>query len=254
MPLQIGGSGTVKPFCKYNAKSDKWFVRGVGGEEVEISRPTFVIDLDNIATGWFRFREGQAPERVIDPSLNQPAPSPGEEFKRGFAVMVFSPKSLRRGRRVWQRIDPSLERDQGHLRAVRGREGRSSRRAASHCLHRLRGDEGPLRNELPSGVQDCPVGRATKGPAKPEPGRRRGYLERRHSQRTRRGQGTRPARSAAGARTQACSCLGRSAQRSAVLTTTPEGFGPPVLSPAITQTSQQACPTSQKPRWSPTRR
>lgn len=92
MPLQIGGSGTVKPFCKYNAKSDKWFVRGAGGEEVEIQRPTFVIDLDNIATGWFRFREGQAPERVIDPSLNQPAPSPGEEFKRGFAVMVFSPK------------------------------------------------------------------------------------------------------------------------------------------------------------------
>jgi hypothetical protein len=92
MPLQIGGSGTVKPFSKYNAKSDKWFVRGAGGEEVEIQRPTFVIDLDNIATGWFRFREGQAPERVIDPSLNQPAPSPGEEFKRGFAVMVFSPK------------------------------------------------------------------------------------------------------------------------------------------------------------------
>jgi hypothetical protein len=92
MPLQIGGSGTVKPLCKYNAKSDKWFVRAAGGEEVEIQRPTFVIDLDNIATGWFRFREGQAPERVIDPSLNQPAPSPGEEFKRGFAVMVFSPK------------------------------------------------------------------------------------------------------------------------------------------------------------------
>ena len=25
MPLQIGGSGTGKPFCKYNAKADKWF-------------------------------------------------------------------------------------------------------------------------------------------------------------------------------------------------------------------------------------
>ena len=52
MPLQIGGSGTGKPFCKFNAKADKWFVRGADGEEVEIQRPTFVIDLDNIATGW----------------------------------------------------------------------------------------------------------------------------------------------------------------------------------------------------------
>ena len=28
----------------------------------------------------------------MDPSIDQPAPSPGEEFKRGFVVMTFSPK------------------------------------------------------------------------------------------------------------------------------------------------------------------
>lgn len=92
MSLNIGGSGVVKPFCKYNAKADKWFVRGADGEDAEIPRPTFVIDFDNIATGWLRFREGQAPERLMDPSLDQPAPSPGEGFKRGFVVMAFSPK------------------------------------------------------------------------------------------------------------------------------------------------------------------
>lgn len=92
MPLQIGGSGTGKPFCKYNAKADKWFVRGPDGADLEVQRPTFVIDLDNIATGWLLFREGQAPERVMDPSIDQPAPSPGEGFKRGFVVMTFSPK------------------------------------------------------------------------------------------------------------------------------------------------------------------
>lgn len=60
MPLNIGGSGTGKPFCKYNAKADKWFVRGAAGEDAEIPRPSFVIDFENIATGWLLFREGQA--------------------------------------------------------------------------------------------------------------------------------------------------------------------------------------------------
>ncbi len=92
MGLNIGGSGVMKPFCKYNAKADKWFVRGADGNDAEIARPTFVIDLDNIATGWLRFREGEAPERVMDPSLQQAAPSPGEGFKRGFVVATYSPK------------------------------------------------------------------------------------------------------------------------------------------------------------------
>ena len=92
MALNIGGTGIAKPYCKYNAKADKWFVRGATGEDAEIQRPTFVIDLDNIATGWLLFREGQAPERLMDPSLDQPAPSPGEGFKRGFVVATFSPK------------------------------------------------------------------------------------------------------------------------------------------------------------------
>jgi hypothetical protein len=90
--LSIGGSASLKNYVKFNAKADKWFARGADGEEVEVQRPGFVIDLDNIATGWLLFREGQAPERVMDPSIEQPAPSPGEGFKRGFVVMTFSPK------------------------------------------------------------------------------------------------------------------------------------------------------------------
>ena len=91
MSLNIGGTAAIKPYAKYNSKADKWFTRGEGGD-VEIGRPTFLADLANIATGWFRFREGQAPERRIDPSLDRPAPSPGEGFKRGFVLAVFSQK------------------------------------------------------------------------------------------------------------------------------------------------------------------
>jgi hypothetical protein len=92
MGLNIGGSSIIKPYVKYNAKADKWFVRSPEGGDQEIARPTFLLDLKNIRTGWLRFREGQAPERVIDPSLDRAAPSPGEDFKRGFVVSAFSPK------------------------------------------------------------------------------------------------------------------------------------------------------------------
>ncbi len=92
MSLNIGGSGIIKPYVKYNAKADKWFVRSPEGGDQEIARPTFLLDLKNIRTGWLRFREGQAPERVIDPSLDRSAPSPGEDFKRGFVVTAYSPK------------------------------------------------------------------------------------------------------------------------------------------------------------------
>src|SRR5262249_9140346 len=83
MPLNIGSTGNGKPYLKYNAKADKWFVRGTEGEDQEIQRPSFVVDFDNTRTGWLRFREGQAPERVIDPSIDHAAPNPGEGFKRG---------------------------------------------------------------------------------------------------------------------------------------------------------------------------
>jgi hypothetical protein len=92
MPLHIGGVSNAKPYVKFNAKADKWFARGEDGSDQEITRPTFIVDLPNIATGWLLFREGQAPERCIDPSLDQAAPSPGEGFKRGFVVMTYSQK------------------------------------------------------------------------------------------------------------------------------------------------------------------
>lgn len=91
MPLNIGASGTIKPYVKYNSKADKWFTKGPDGD-LEIVRPTFLADFKNIATGWLRFREGQAPERVISPSLDRDVPCPGEDFKRGFVLAVFSQK------------------------------------------------------------------------------------------------------------------------------------------------------------------
>jgi hypothetical protein len=92
MGLNIGGSSNSKPYFKYSAKSDKWFVRGADGEDKEIDRPTFAADFANIETGWFRFDEGRPPERVMDPSLEHATACPGEKFRRGFVLQAFSPK------------------------------------------------------------------------------------------------------------------------------------------------------------------
>ena len=92
MGLNMGGTGNGKPYCKYSAKADKWIFRAADGRETEIQRPVFVADFDNIATGWLRFREGEAPQRVMDTALDERAPLPGDGFKLGFVVTVFSPK------------------------------------------------------------------------------------------------------------------------------------------------------------------
>jgi hypothetical protein len=94
MGLNIGGSGAgFTRFIKYNAKAGRWFLRDEAGER-EIPMPTFVADFDNIATGWLKFEEGQAPQRRMDPDLQTPSPNPGDGSKRGFVMMVFSKKFL----------------------------------------------------------------------------------------------------------------------------------------------------------------
>lgn len=92
MGLNIGGMSNSKPYFKFSAKSSRWFIRGADGEDKEIGLPTFAADLANIETGWFKFDDGRPPERVMDPSLEQPAPCPGDKFRRGFVLQAFSPK------------------------------------------------------------------------------------------------------------------------------------------------------------------
>lgn len=85
MPINVS-SGEIKPFIKYNAKAGRWFV----GED-ELPLPVrLVADFQNLRTGWFRFSEGMAPERVLDPALDNEAPKPGQGFKRGFILTVLS--------------------------------------------------------------------------------------------------------------------------------------------------------------------
>jgi hypothetical protein len=85
-----GGAG--RPYVKYNGKAGRYFLKEEAGE-VEVATFIAVFDLENAKTGYFRFAEGAAPEFVFDTETGE-AKRPGDGFKRGFVVDVFSVKNL----------------------------------------------------------------------------------------------------------------------------------------------------------------
>jgi hypothetical protein len=93
MPLHIGGTGNGKLFVRFSPKADKLLLRGADGQDKELERPIYFIwDADNTMSGWLLLKEGQPPQRVMDPDLDHPAPCPGEGYKRGFVTTLFSLK------------------------------------------------------------------------------------------------------------------------------------------------------------------
>lgn len=88
MPLDFsnGGNSTATGYIRYMASTSSWQMRG---EPFNFTQAVF--DLPNISTGWCLIEAGQAPEWVMDASLEQRATRPsGEGWKRGFKVNVYS--------------------------------------------------------------------------------------------------------------------------------------------------------------------
>jgi len=88
--------GEFTPYVKYNAKAGRWYTKKdePDAAEFEVQNMTAIFDMDNLQTGWFLFASGVAPSKTMDPSLAVAAPCPGEGFKRGFQIEVFSEKNL----------------------------------------------------------------------------------------------------------------------------------------------------------------
>lgn len=95
MALNIATEGgDFDPYVKFNAKAGRWYIKE-GEMEVEVDKPVFVADFENIQTGWLLFLEGQAPSKVWDDNLQTPAEKPGDNHKRGFQVRLFSEKQFK---------------------------------------------------------------------------------------------------------------------------------------------------------------
>ena len=91
MTLDLGNESNWTPYIRWMASVQIWRENGADGpREVEIEN--VVIDLENIKQGWGRFAEGEAPEWIWDNGKR--APRPTEDHKRGFSVVLFSPRTF----------------------------------------------------------------------------------------------------------------------------------------------------------------
>lgn len=88
--------GEFKVYVGYNAKAGRWYTKRDGKDEpmFEVTDLTAVFDMTSLKTGWFKFNANVAPEKVIDPSFSESAPNPGQDFKRGFQLDLYSEKNL----------------------------------------------------------------------------------------------------------------------------------------------------------------
>jgi hypothetical protein len=94
--MTSNSGGDFKVFVSFNAKAGRWYTKEdkPDAEQFEVENMTAIFDMENIRTGWFKFTAGSAPEKNFDPSLTQAAPKPGDDFKRGFELELFSEKNL----------------------------------------------------------------------------------------------------------------------------------------------------------------
>src|SRR5690606_2009398 len=96
MSNPAGGDGQFTVYVKYNAKAGRWYTKKdePDASEFEVTNMTAIFDMENLRTGWFLFATGVAPVKHFDPSLAEAAPKPGEGFKRGFELELFSEANL----------------------------------------------------------------------------------------------------------------------------------------------------------------
>ena len=96
MNSNSGAEGSFKVYCSYNAKAGRFYTKDdkPDAEQYEVVNFTAIFDMDNLKTGWFLFAPGVAPVKQFDPSLTEPTAKPGEGFKKGFELDIYSEKNL----------------------------------------------------------------------------------------------------------------------------------------------------------------
>ena len=93
MPLNLKNDSVAH--IRWMAQTSTWHKSASEGPEI-VDWEHAIFDLTNIQTGWAIFTEGEAPEWMLDPSLDTKTPKPndGRHWRRGFKVMVYSDSAL----------------------------------------------------------------------------------------------------------------------------------------------------------------
>jgi len=80
----LGLSDSTAEYFRFKPSVNAWYV---DGDEIEFKG--MGIDPDSLKTGWGKIMEGESPEWVWDEKPGVKAPNPGQDFKRGFRLMVY---------------------------------------------------------------------------------------------------------------------------------------------------------------------
>lgn len=85
-----------KVYVAFNAKAGRWYTKEdkQDAELFEVKDLTAVFDFEALQTGWFLFAPGVAPVKQLNPTLTANTPRPGDGFKQGFQLNLFSNKNL----------------------------------------------------------------------------------------------------------------------------------------------------------------
>lgn len=96
MQSPTGNGEDFKVYVAFNAKAGRWYTKEdkPDAELFEVKDMTAVFDFASLRTGWFLFAPGVAPVKQINPTLNAATARPGDGFKSGFQVNLFSGKNL----------------------------------------------------------------------------------------------------------------------------------------------------------------
>lgn len=84
MSFSLGLGGGGGSYIRFSPSVNGWLF---GGEEITPKK--MIFDIDSTKTGWCRIEAGSPPEWVWDEAVGRRGAKPGDDFKRGFSVMVW---------------------------------------------------------------------------------------------------------------------------------------------------------------------
>jgi hypothetical protein len=94
MPISLKNTASILPYVRYSPQSNAMTVAGDDNKprDIPFLNKSFAIDIENGAMGWLLIGEGIRDWKPFP--IGDAPPSPGPNYKRGFAILLYAPKLL----------------------------------------------------------------------------------------------------------------------------------------------------------------
>jgi hypothetical protein len=95
MPISLKNATSILSWIRYSPQENKLLIADADGKARDVSflGRSFAIDVENGSMGWLLISEGMRDWKPF-PIDSVTPPSPGPNYKRGFSILFYAPKSL----------------------------------------------------------------------------------------------------------------------------------------------------------------